>query len=226
LRLDNLGGGSDFTPFSHHLGIPSGSFSFAGPSGVYHSMYDSYEWMSRFGDPGYREHRAVTQMLSIASARLANAEILPFDYWAFGLEMMRLAVSIDTDIGARRWNIRTEPLWQALVDFTYAAEEFASARDSASAAGVDAARASQANHWLMQVERRLTRPQGLVGRPWYRSLEFASDVDNGYSTIAYPSVEEAIRYADAPTTARELTDLVSHIAAARDAVEQATAALR
>ena len=28
LRLDNLGGGSDFTPFSHHLGIPSGSLGF------------------------------------------------------------------------------------------------------------------------------------------------------------------------------------------------------
>jgi N-acetylated-alpha-linked acidic dipeptidase len=182
--------------------------------------------MSRFGDPGYREHSAVAQMVSIASARLGNAEILPFDYWAFGLEMMRLAVKIDTDIGARRWNIRTEPLWQALVDFTYAAEEFASARDSALSAGVDSGRASQANHWLMQVERRLTRPQGLVGRPWYRSLQFASDVDNGYSTIAYPSVEEAIRYADAATTARELTDLVDHIAAARDALERASAAVR
>ena len=226
LRLDNLGGGSDFAPFSHHVGIPSGSFSLGGPSGVYHSMYDSYAWMSRFGDPGYRAHRAVAQLVTIALARLANAEILPFDYRAFGIEMMRLAAQIDVAIAARRWNVPTTPLRQALVKFTDTGEAFATARDSALGAGLDTARAARANHWLMQVERRLTRPEGLVGRPWFRSLQFAADVDNGYSTIPFPSVAEAIRYADAPTTEREIADLVTHIALARDAVEHATAALR
>jgi N-acetylated-alpha-linked acidic dipeptidase len=226
LRLENLGGGSDFTPFSHHLGIPSGSLAFGGPSGVYHSMYDSYEWMSRFGDPGYREHRAVAQLVTIALVRLANAEILPFDYGAFGTEMLMLAAQIDTGIGAHRWSIPTAGLREALLRFGAAGKAFATARDSALGAGLDTARAARANHWLMQVERRLTRPQGLVGRPWFRSLQFASDVDNGYSTIAFPSVAEAIRFADPPATERELADLVSHLDLAREAIEQATAALR
>ena len=65
-----------------------------------------------------------------------------------------------------------------------------------------------------------------MGRPWSRSLLFASDIDNGYSTMAYPSVLEAIRYSDAKTTDREMSDLVGHIHLARDAVEHATAALR
>jgi N-acetylated-alpha-linked acidic dipeptidase len=226
LRLANLGGGSDFTPFTHHIGVPAAGFGFGGPSGVYHSMYDSFEWMLKFGDPGFREHRAVAQLVTIALARLANADILPFDYWAFGMEMMKLAVDLDTGIGARRWNIETSPLWEALVQFTYAGDAFAIARDSALRAGLDTARAARANHWLMQVERRLTRPQGLVGRPWFRSLQFASDIDNGYATIAFPSVAEAIRYADAATTQRELADLVAHLDRGRDAIEQATAALR
>jgi N-acetylated-alpha-linked acidic dipeptidase len=140
--------------------------------------------------------------------------------------MMMLAAQIDAGIGAHRWNIETAALWQALVEFTYAGEAFATARDSALGVGVDAARAAQVNHWLRQVDWRLTRPRGLVGRPWFRSLQFASDIDNGYSTIAYPSVTEAIRYADAATAERELADLVSHIHLARDAIEQATAALR
>ena len=78
----------------------------------------------------------------------------------------------------------------------------------------------------MQVERRLTRSQGLVSRPWYRSLQFASDVDNGYATMAFPSVNEAIRYADAVATERELADLVGRVDDARGALEHATAALR
>ena len=227
LRLANLGGGSDFTAFSHHLGIPAATFAFGGPSGVYHSMYDSYEWMTHFGDPGFKEHRAVAQLATIALTRLANAEILPFDYWAFGMEMMMLAAQIDMGIGSRRWNISTGGLWQALVEFTYAGAAFVTARDSALVSGgLDERRAKKVNHWLMQVERRLTRPQGLTGRPWFRSLQFASDIDNGYATIAYPSVAEAIRYTNAATTEREISELVGYVNLARNAVEHATTELR
>jgi N-acetylated-alpha-linked acidic dipeptidase len=226
LRLDNLGGGSDFAGFTHHLGIPSGSVGFGAPGGVYHSMYDSYNWMSRFGDPGYRAHRAVAQLVSVAVARLANADILPLDYAALGTELAALAAQLDSAIAQRHWSVPTAPLKDALERFTAVARVFAAARDSALDAGLDSARAARANRWLMQVERRLTRPQGLVSRPWYRSLQFASDVDNGYATMAFPSVNEAIRYADSTTTERELADFVAHLDLARDAIEQATAALR
>lgn len=78
----------------------------------------------------------------------------------------------------------------------------------------------------MQVERRLTRPEGLVSRPWYKSLQFASDVDNGYATMAFPTVNEAIRYADAAATNKELADLVTRVDQARAALVEAAAALR
>ena len=76
------------------------------------------------------------------------------------------------------------------------------------------------------VERRLTRPAGLVTRPWFRSLQFAADVDNGYATMAFPTVNEAIRYADAATANRELADLVTRVDQARTALVEAAAALR
>jgi hypothetical protein len=44
--------------------------------------------------------------------------------------------------------------------------------------------------------------------------------------MAFPSVNEAIRYADSATTERELADLVTRVDQARGALEQATAALR
>ncbi len=87
LTLGNLGGGSDFAGFYHHLGIPAGGIGFDAPDGIYHSMYDSYDWMSRFGDPGYRAHRAGAQLVAVMAARLANAELLPYDYVAFGTEL-------------------------------------------------------------------------------------------------------------------------------------------
>src|SRR6266702_8734456 len=80
LTMGNLGGGSDFSGFYHHLGIPSGGIGFDGPDGIYHSMYDSYDWMSRFGDPSYKAHRAGAQLVAVILGRLANSDLLPLDY--------------------------------------------------------------------------------------------------------------------------------------------------
>lgn len=226
LTFGNLGGGSDFAGFYHHLGIPSGGIGFDGPSGIYHSMYDSHHWMAKFGDPGFQAHRAGAQLVSVIVARLADADVLPLDYVGFGTEMSRLVAQLDSGITRKQWAVTTQGLTDALNRFTEAAREFARARDSALARPAEEARSARANRALMQVERRLTRPGGLVSRPWYRSLQFASDVDNGYATMAFPSVNEAIRYADAATTARELQDLIGRVDQARQAIEEATAALR
>ncbi|MGE5143288.1 MAG: transferrin receptor-like dimerization domain-containing protein, partial [Acidobacteriota bacterium] len=77
-----------------------------------------------------------------------------------------------------------------------------------------------------QVERRITRDRRLVSDGWFKSLQFASDVDNGYATLAFPSVNEAIRYADSTTTERELTDLITRVDAARGSLEEATTFIR
>lgn len=222
LTLGNLGGGSDFAGFYHHLGIPAAGIGFEGPGGSYHSMYDSYQWMTSFGDPQYREHQAAAQLVAVILGRLANAHVLPLDYVAFGAELSRLVAQLDSGIAKRGWTVRTEGLRDALDRFTGAARAFATARDSAPSA--DAPRYAGVNAALVQVERRLTRPQGLASRPWYKSLQFASDLDNGYATMAFPSVNEAIRYADSATVARELGELVTHVDRARAALEAATAA--
>jgi N-acetylated-alpha-linked acidic dipeptidase len=224
LTLGNLGGGSDFAGFYHHLGIPAAAVGFDGPGGVYHSMYDSYHWMNLFGDPGYRIHQATARLVAVLLARLANAPVLPLDYAAFGAELMRFVAPLDSGITKRGWTVSTRALREALARFSEAARGFVAARDSAR--GELRGRARRVNAALMQVERRLTRPEGLTSRPWYRSVQFASDLDNGYATMAFPSVNEAIRYADSATTERELADLVTRVDQARGALEQATAAVR
>jgi len=230
LTMGNLGGGSDFAGFSHHLGIPSGGIGFDGPDGIYHSMYDSYDWMTRFGDPSYKAHRAGAQLVAVILGRLANSDLLPLDYAAFGTEMNGLVAQLDSGIAKKQWkgSVNTQALKDALDRFTAVARAFNAARDSAlaRAGGADSARAQRVNQALMLVERRLTRPEGLVSRPWFKSLQFAADVDNGYATMAFPSVNEAIRYADAQTANKELVDLVSRVDQARAALVEAAAALR
>jgi N-acetylated-alpha-linked acidic dipeptidase len=75
------------------------------------------------------------------------------------------------------------------------------------------------------VERALTRPAGLRTRPWFRNLVYAADEDNGYATILFPSVAEALRAGDAALAAREVADLVARVDAAGAALDAAGRAL-
>jgi N-acetylated-alpha-linked acidic dipeptidase len=103
---------------------------------------------------------------------------------------------------------------------------FAAARDRALAAQLSPVTAKQVNSTLLGVERQLTRAQGLVTRPWYRNLIYAADENNGYSTMALPSVNEAIRLGDEAATARELADIAQRFDAATRALQVATGLLQ
>jgi hypothetical protein len=70
------------------LGVPSADLVFDGPYGVYHSIYDSHEWMKRVGDPGFRYHAAMARLWGLLALRLASADVLPLDYGAFGRDLL------------------------------------------------------------------------------------------------------------------------------------------
>src|SRR3989442_9591048 len=82
LRLAALGSGSDYTPFLQHLGIASLNLGFGGEDrgGSYHSIYDSIDHYTRFGDPGFAYGVVLAQTAGRVVLRLANAETLPFDF--------------------------------------------------------------------------------------------------------------------------------------------------
>ena len=63
--LGTLGAGSDFCPFFDFAGIPSLDLGFSGDYGVYHSLYDDFFWMKRFGDPDFTYHAALAKILGL-----------------------------------------------------------------------------------------------------------------------------------------------------------------
>ena len=82
VKLGALGSGSDYTPFLQHLGVASLNLAFGGesPQGSYHSLYDSFDHYRRFMDPGNRYGAALAQVAGRTVLRLANAEVLPFEF--------------------------------------------------------------------------------------------------------------------------------------------------
>jgi len=83
--LEALGSGSDYSPFFQHLGIPSLNIGFGGEDGggEYHSIYDSYDHYIRFKDPKFEYGIALAKTAGRATLRLANSDVLPFDFKSF-----------------------------------------------------------------------------------------------------------------------------------------------
>ena len=81
-HLGPLGSGSDYTAFVDHAGVPALNMGFGGgdSGGVYHSIYDSFTWYSRFSDGDYKHGRALAQVIGTSLVRLAEAPVLPFEF--------------------------------------------------------------------------------------------------------------------------------------------------
>lgn len=225
-QMGDPGGGSDFAGFYNHLGVPIADWGFGGPQGIYHSAYDSYHWMSKFGDPGFQYHATAAKIGAAMLLRIANADVLPYDYVEFARTMRRFAAQASQAITEKKWNVSVDSLTRAIGRMEDAAAAFDGARDRALSAQPSATMLQRANASLLEVERQLTRPRGLVTRSWFRNLIYASDENNGYATMVFPSVGEAIRAGDPSVVAREVNDLAARFDAATRALQRSTEILR
>lgn len=225
-NMGDPGGGSDFAGFYNHFGVPTADWGFGGPAGTYHSAYDTFAWMERFGDPDFMYHAASGRIGAAMALRLANAEVLPYDYVEFAQTMLRYITPVERGLTQKGWSTRAvAPLTAAITRLRDAASQFATTRDATLAKGVTKAQKDAANAALLSVERAFARDAGLKSRPWYRTLIYAADVDNGYSSMVFPGVNEAIRYGTEAETVAEITDLVQRFDAASAAMQRARTAL-
>src|SRR5256884_6890195 len=85
LRIDALGSGSDFTPFLQHVGVATLNLGFGGEGGggIYHSIYDDFKWYTTFDDTSFAYGRALAQTVGTAVMRLADADIVPYQFTGF-----------------------------------------------------------------------------------------------------------------------------------------------
>ncbi len=222
-RIGALGSGSDYTPFLQHLGVPSTDMSFGGDYGVYHSAYDSFHWMSRFGDPSFEYHVAAAQLWGTLAMRLANAEGLPLDYVSYAsqireffLESMRTARNRNLASGIDERLMNT-----AIDEFAIEAALVEKRRDELlremNKKDESAARKLvRLNQALVAAERAFIDERGLRGRSWYRHQIYAPGYYTGYAAQPLPDFRQALEDRNV-TAAVEALDRI--IAALRRAAE-------
>lgn len=198
-RVGDLGSGSDYTPFLQHVGVPALDIGFAGSYGVYHSVYDNFNWMQQFGDPTFRYSVAAAQVYGMLALRLANAEVLPFDFEDYGKALQAYLNDLEEESkkGDASGKLQVEEVDNAASRFTAAAQKLGGKLSTASSGGtIPAGRLSEVNQALMEVERSFLLPGGLPGRAWFRHAFYAPGVYTGYSAVIFPGVREALARKD------------------------------
>ncbi len=124
LTLGALGSGSDYSPFFQHLGIPSLDLSFSGEGdgGEYHSIYDSYDHFIRFKDPGFVYGITLAKVAGRVTLRLANADVLPFDFKAFHRTVTNYQTELISLLETQRERTDVENQMIREKRYTYAAD--------------------------------------------------------------------------------------------------------
>jgi N-acetylated-alpha-linked acidic dipeptidase len=229
IRLDMLGGGSDHAPFINFAGVASLGIGYGGEDhgGIYHSIYDDFYWYTHFSDYDFVYGRALCQTGGTAVMRMADADLLPFQFADFADDVKMYVREVEKFAGQQRDEIQERnqkiqeglfeatadpretwvtpkkeempphlnfaPLDNAVEDLVKSSADYQRALDRANANGGAALASSslqEINALLIQSERKLTTPEGLPGRFWYKHELYAPGAYTGYAAKAIPAVRE------------------------------------
>jgi N-acetylated-alpha-linked acidic dipeptidase len=205
-KIGNLGSGSDYTAFLDHLGLPATNFGFGGNYGVYHSIFDNHRWMKNFGDPDFVYHIAAARYLGLQALRLAEADLLPFDYEAYGGEIQDHLKGIHKKLTllGQADELTFTGAHQAAARLAAAGREVRGKYGWALARGLRPQNLDQVNRALVEVEQALLLPEGLPGRPWFKHAIFAPGTYTGYAAVPLPGVHESVDAGDFEEARRQL----------------------
>jgi len=228
-QLDRLGSGSDYTAFLDHLGVPSTDMGFSGPSGVYHSVYDNFRWMSLYGDPDFVYHQAAARLMGLLTMRVASADVAPLRFSNYSRALREDLDDIRIDVTRRARTAAGTPFLPDFTPIVTALAELETAGVAADAAADrvvasgDASAAARISDVLSQVERAFLNPQGLPGRPWFKHQLIGPGLTTGYAPWPYPGLREAVEKKDSAMFAAELKKVVAAIQAGTAKLKQAAA---
>jgi beta-lactamase class A len=195
-----IGSGSDHTVFLNFVGMPVLGLDFDGPYGVYHSMYDDFYWMNHFGDPGYRYHTLMAQLWGVLALRLANADVLPFDFAAYAQNIRQFVAELAK--GKDLSKLELGPVNQGIDQLESAGKRLADASRRALASGkLDTKAIDGINRGMMQVERNWLNADGIPGRPWFKHILYGARYT--YAHLELPALTEAVEKRDWDTANRQ-----------------------
>lgn len=238
-----MGSGSDFTAFQDFAGIPSidMGFGFGSDSAVYHyhSNYDSFSWMEKYGDPSFQYHEAIAKIWALVAAKLVETPVLQLSATRYAEGLRRYVDSVKAKAD-ESYNPEDgdkdifEGLDEAVSRFHFAA----SIHDGTAAALLQQLYDNDIPWWKFWeklqlyyairrvntkykfLERKFLYSKGLDGRPWFKHVVFAPGKWTGYAGATFPGIVEAIDENDDRAVFKWITIATSIVNGATDWLEE------
>ncbi|MFB6368551.1 MAG: transferrin receptor-like dimerization domain-containing protein, partial [Gemmatimonadota bacterium] len=178
---------------------------------------------TEFGDPGFRYGESLSEVAGLFLLRLANADVLPFDYERTAETMARYRDELGAlaDSAGLADSVDLDRIGASIESFRAAAEALnreirrITSLRRGGLEGADADSLRRVNDLLLQVEQDFLAEEGLPGRPWFRHQLYAPGFYTGYGVKTLPGVREALEQGNV-SQARQMTDvLVAAVDSAR-----------
>ncbi|XP_051152593.1 probable glutamate carboxypeptidase AMP1 [Andrographis paniculata] len=184
---------SDFAPFLHHAGVPSIDLYYGSEFPVYHTAFDSYEWMVKFGDPSFQRHVTVAGIWGLVALRLSDEPVLPFNYVSYAVELQEYNRILETML---KGTVSLNPISAAIQEFTAAAheteEEAKKLRADPGTDEITVLKKRMLNDRLMVAERGFLDPEGLPTRQWFKHLIYGPVGNSDNKIDFFPGVANAM----------------------------------
>jgi N-acetylated-alpha-linked acidic dipeptidase len=216
LAIDALGSGSDYTAFLDYLQIASLDLGFGGDGGggVYHSVYDSFYWYSHFSDGTFVHSAALSRVIGTAMLRLADADVLPFEFRATAATLREYVEEIARMPEVEK-RLDLKPIRDAIetLDSQAAKYEKAMGRLDRLGARADLAKLNEA---LYTSERSFRYDAGLPRREWFKHVAYAPGFYTGYGVKTLPGIREGVeqnQWEEAKTFVPIVADAIRRLAA-------------
>ncbi|KAF2186280.1 Zn-dependent exopeptidase [Zopfia rhizophila CBS 207.26] len=198
-EISPLGSGSDYASFYQNgigcidIGSDGGKTD---PVYHYHGNYDSYAWMSKFGDPGFRIHTAMGQWLSLILYHIADDPLIPWDLPNAAMVLDSYLSELNETISESDFpELDISPLASAIEEFTKQAENIAKVAEQARSFN-DTMLLSVVNTRYRDFSRGYASAGGLPGRETFKNVISAPGIDNGYGADVFPAVTDSINKGD------------------------------
>ncbi|CAN7135382.1 unnamed protein product [Brassica rapa subsp. narinosa] len=186
---------SDFSGFLHHAGIPSIDMYYGADYPVYHTAFDSYDWMIRNADPLFHRHVAMAGIWGLLGIILADEPVLPFDYISYAEQ---LQAHIDALSKLLEGKVSIDPLSVAIQEFSLVAKEVADEAKKLKEGAyrkndvAAAARRRELNDRMMLAERGFLDSEGIKGKEWFKHLVYGPAAEPESKLGFFPGITDAI----------------------------------
>ncbi|KAL4885104.1 hypothetical protein BJY04DRAFT_159981 [Aspergillus karnatakaensis] len=213
-RFAPLGAGSDYVPFQDLAGISSVDFGFTGEPYPYHSCHENYDWMTKFGDPGFQYHKILGQFWGLLLLQFADNPILPFDVEVYAEHLARYVIDlenyaksqnvpIDNNVSGGS-SVNLTPLYNATTKLREDAEQFQRWpklwHDAVWGAGgfennIIALQRMSHNYRMAKLDVNLLDDRfggGIPNRTQFKHVVFGPQLWSGYEAAIFPAIQDSI----------------------------------